>query len=147
MKAMMLHYLLPLKTTIFLLAFPIISAWSVIPENPNVILIVCDDLNDFEGIFGGHPQAKTPELDAFAAGAVRFSNAHSNAPICGPSRCCFINGNNPHLSNKKYVVKLYIDDSCGERYYEKKIIYVKPSKPSKPSKSKPVTNGSNKKKI
>jgi len=99
MKAMMLHYLLPLKTTIFLLAFPIISAWSVIPENPNVILIVCDDLNDFEGIFGGHPQAKTPELDAFAAGAVRFSNAHSNAPICGPSRSSFMTGIYPHVSN------------------------------------------------
>jgi hypothetical protein len=58
--------------------------------------------------------------------------------------------NNPvHTYKKagKYVVKLYIDDACGERYYEKKIIFVKPSKPSKPSKSKPVTTVPAKKKI
>jgi arylsulfatase A-like enzyme len=79
-----------------LLGVPAASAQ--IPENPNVLLIVCDDLNDFEGAFGGHPQAQTPNIDSFAAGAVRFMNAHSNAPICGPSRSSFITGIYPHTS-------------------------------------------------
>ncbi len=30
-------------------------------EKPNVLLIVCDDLNDYVETLGGHPQVKTPE--------------------------------------------------------------------------------------
>ncbi len=70
-----------------------------IPQSPNVLLIVCDDLNDFEVVFGGHPQAQTPHIDALAAEAVTFVNAHSNAPICGPSRSSFMTGIYPHVSN------------------------------------------------
>lgn len=69
-----------------------------IPYGLNVLLIVCDDLNDFEGAFGGHPQAQTPNIDALAAQGVRFINAHSNAPICGPSRSSFLTGLYPHTS-------------------------------------------------
>ncbi|MDA7618804.1 iduronate-2-sulfatase, partial [Verrucomicrobia bacterium] len=29
---------------------------------PNVILIICDDLNDYVEGYGGHPQARTPEI-------------------------------------------------------------------------------------
>ena len=29
-------------------------------EKPNIIFIICDDLNDAITGFGGHPQAKTP---------------------------------------------------------------------------------------
>jgi arylsulfatase A-like enzyme len=64
-----------------------------------VLFIICDDLNDFEGVFGGHPQAKTPHMDALAASGVTFINTHSNAPICGPSRSSFVTGIYPHTSN------------------------------------------------
>lgn len=70
-----------------------------IPEDCNVLFIICDDLNDFEGVFGGHPQAQTPHMDALAASGVTFINAHSNAPICGPSRSSFVTGIYPHTSN------------------------------------------------
>lgn len=70
-----------------------------IPENCNVLWIICDDLNDFGGVFGGHPQAQTPHMDALAASGVTFINAHSNAPICGPSRSSFLTGILPHNSN------------------------------------------------
>jgi arylsulfatase A-like enzyme len=70
-----------------------------IPENCNVLFIICDDLNDFEGVFGGHPQAQTPHMDALAASGVTFINTHSNAPICGPSRSSFVTGIYPHTSN------------------------------------------------
>jgi iduronate 2-sulfatase len=49
-------------------------------------------------VFGGHPQAQTPNIDALAASGVRFVNAHTNAPICGPSRSSFITGIYPHRS-------------------------------------------------
>ena len=35
-------------------------------DRPNVVLILLDDLNDWMGCMGGHPQARTPNIDALA---------------------------------------------------------------------------------
>lgn len=67
-------------------------------SKPNVIFIICDDLNDYQGVFGGHPQAKTPHIDRLAAEGVRFVNAQSNVPVCSPSRNSLITGVYPHDS-------------------------------------------------
>ena len=42
---------------------------------PNVLLIAIDDLNDWIGCMGGHPQAQTPNMDRLAARGVLFNNA------------------------------------------------------------------------
>ena len=55
-------------------------------EQPNVVLISIDDLNDWVGCLGGHPQASTPNIDRLAARGVLFQNAHCQAPVCQPSR-------------------------------------------------------------
>ncbi|WP_242091723.1 sulfatase [Aestuariivivens sediminicola] len=65
---------------------------------PNVLLIICDDLNDYQGVFGGHPQARTPHIDKLTNSGVRFLNAQSNIPVCSPSRNSFITGVYPHVS-------------------------------------------------
>ena len=67
-------------------------------KNPNVIFIVCDDLNDYLGAFGGHKQIKTPNIDRLANSGIRFVNAQSNVPVCSPSRNSFITGVYPHTS-------------------------------------------------
>ena len=67
-------------------------------ERPNVILIICDDLNDYVEGFGGHPQAKTPNMARLASSGVRFTQAHCNIPICGPSRASMFTGIYPHNS-------------------------------------------------
>ena len=54
---------------------------------PNVLFIAVDDLNDWVSVFGGHPQAQTPNIERFAnSGTVVFQNAHCAGPVCGPSR-------------------------------------------------------------
>ena len=63
-----------------------------------MLFIVCDDLNDYQGVFGGHPQAKTPNIDKLAAMGVQFVNAQTNVPVCSPSRNSFITGVYPHVS-------------------------------------------------
>ena len=67
-------------------------------SRPNVVFIVIDDLNDYPGTFGGHPQAKTPNIDKLAKSGVIFTNAHSNSPICSPSRNSLFTGVYPHDS-------------------------------------------------
>ena len=59
---------------------------------------MCDDLNDYQGVFGGHPQAKTPNIDKLSEKGVRFINAQSNVPVCQPSRNSLFTGVYPHRS-------------------------------------------------
>ena len=51
-----------------LLCFFLLSVLSCpAAEKPNILFIAVDDLNDWEGCLGGHPQAKTPHMDRLAA--------------------------------------------------------------------------------
>jgi arylsulfatase A-like enzyme len=63
-----------------------------------VVFIIVDDLNDYEGAFGGHPQVKTPNIDRLAKSGVTFTNAHSNCPVCSPSRNSLFTGVYPFQS-------------------------------------------------
>jgi len=67
-------------------------------KKPNVLLIVCDDLNDYVGALGGHPQARTPNIDRLFASGVSFTQAHSNIPLCAPARASLFTGLYPHTS-------------------------------------------------
>jgi len=63
--------------------------------SPNILFIAIDDLNDWIGCLGGHPAALTPNIDRLAKRGVLFSNAHCQAPICGPSRASLMSGLRP----------------------------------------------------
>lgn len=76
-------------------------------EYPNVLMIIVDDLNDWVGAMGGHPNAKTPNIDKLANAGTLFTNAHASAPLCGPSRASIMTGLAPsttgiygHISDK-----------------------------------------------
>jgi arylsulfatase A-like enzyme len=60
-------------------------------ERPNVLFLICDDLNCDIGCYG-HAQVKTPNIDALATRGVRFASAHCQYPLCGPSRASFMSG-------------------------------------------------------
>jgi arylsulfatase A-like enzyme len=62
---------------------------------PNVLMIALDDLNDWVGHLGGHPDVRTPHLDALARRGLAFTNAHVAAPVCNPSRVTLMTGRNP----------------------------------------------------
>ncbi len=64
----------------------------------NILFIGIDDLNDWVGCLGGHPQTRTPNLDRLAASGVLFTNAHCSAPACNPSRTAIFTGQSPHHS-------------------------------------------------
>lgn len=62
---------------------------------PNILMLCIDDMNDWVGFLGGHPQTKTPNMDALAEKGVIFSNAHCPAPGCSPSRSAIMFGAEP----------------------------------------------------
>ena len=66
------------------------------PARPNVILLIADDVSwDDWGCYG-HPRARTPHVDALAAGGLRFTQAFLTASSCSPSRSSVITGRYPH---------------------------------------------------
>ena len=67
-------------------------------ERPNVLFIAVDDLNDWIGCMGGHPQAMTPNIDRLAKRGVLFTNAHCVAPACNPSRAAVFSGRLPQVT-------------------------------------------------
>jgi len=76
-------------------------------RRPNVVLIVCDDLNDYVTGMGGHPQARTPNIAKLARSGVAFRRAYSNNPISAPSRSSFLTGIYPHVSRNFSFAKWY----------------------------------------
>ena len=60
-------------------------------SKPNIIFILSDDLGvDILSCFGSD-QYKTPNLDALAAGGMKFTHTYA-APLCGPSRALIMTG-------------------------------------------------------
>jgi len=68
------------------------------PQRPNVLFIAVDDLNDWVGVLGGHPQAKTPNIDRLAKRGMLFTRAYCAAPLCNPSRTSVMTGLRPTTS-------------------------------------------------
>ena len=80
-----------LLNLLLLASVPLVGA----QEKPNVLFIAIDDLNDWVGCLGGHPQVKTPHLDRLAARGTLFTNAHCQSPLCNSSRTSVMTGLRP----------------------------------------------------
>jgi len=78
-------------------------------QQPNFIFIIADDLNDYVGVLGGHPQIETPHIDSLAARGVTFINTFCSAPGCAPSRTSMLSGKDLYYTNL-YTNANYLND-------------------------------------
>jgi iduronate 2-sulfatase len=73
---------------------------------PNVLFIICDDLNTHVST-SGYPHISTPAFDSLAAAGMTFRRAYCQYPVCGPSRASFLSGLYPQstgvLDNKSDI--------------------------------------------
>ncbi|GAB5405841.1 MAG: hypothetical protein Aurels2KO_40720 [Aureliella sp.] len=90
-------------------------------KQPNVLFIAMDDLNDWIGCLGGHPQTRTPNLDRLAASGVLFTNAHCPAPACNPCRSAIFTGRSPNKSgmydNRQKMREVMPDEAIIPQYF------------------------------
>jgi len=61
-------------------------------RQPNIIVILADDLGYGDLSCYGSERNKTPHLDALAAGGVRFTDFHSSGAVCSPTRAGLLTG-------------------------------------------------------
>jgi arylsulfatase len=75
------------------------------PTRPNIILILADDMGFSDiGCFGSEIQ--TPNLDALAAGGIRFTQTYNCARCC-PTRASLLTGLYPHQAGVGHMVSNY----------------------------------------
>ena len=64
----------------------IIASQSLGASKPNVLIFFVDDMGWAQpGCYGGK-MAPTPNIDALAAGGVRFTNGYSSGCVCSPEK-------------------------------------------------------------
>ena len=68
------------------------SASPATARQPNIILIYADDLGYGDLSSYGATRVRTPNIDRLAAGGLRFTDAHSSAATCTPSRYSLLTG-------------------------------------------------------
>ncbi|WP_204344046.1 sulfatase [Psychroserpens algicola] len=64
-------------------------------EKPNVLFISVDDLNNWISPIDNFSNVITPNFERLAKMGVTFTNAHVQAPLCGPSRASVMTGLRP----------------------------------------------------
>jgi len=62
------------------------------PRDPNVILVMADDLGLAELGCTGGKRIRTPNIDALREEGMLFTNAYSGSTVCAPSRCTLLTG-------------------------------------------------------
>jgi len=86
MKPLLIRLLLP---CLFCLPW---FAHAAAAEKPNIIYIITDDLGYGDiGCYGAR-KVKTPNLDRLASQGCRFTDAHSTASVCTPTRYALLTG-------------------------------------------------------
>ena len=79
-------------------------AFARLAEKPNVIILLADDLGYGDVGCYGNKIINTPNIDALAKGGVRFTDFHSNGPMCTPTRAALLTGRYQQRSGLESVL-------------------------------------------
>ncbi|MDA7916522.1 sulfatase-like hydrolase/transferase, partial [Verrucomicrobia bacterium] len=64
-------------------------------KQPNIIVLLADDLGYGELSCQGNPEINTPHIDSIGKNGIRFTQAYVTGPNCSPSRAGFLTGRIP----------------------------------------------------
>jgi arylsulfatase A-like enzyme len=64
-------------------------------KQPNIVVIMADDLGWYDARFQGNKDLETPHLDQFVKEGMMFSHGYAVAPVCTPTRAALMTGMSP----------------------------------------------------
>lgn len=77
-------------------------------EQPNIILIMADDMGYGDVAYNANAVALTPCLDAMANEAVQLNRFYAAGPVCSPSRASCLTGRHPYRVGIPWAGKGYM---------------------------------------
>lgn len=102
-------YLIPIACGLFT-----IQAQAQTGENPNIIIILVDDLGYGDlSCQGVAKDIRTPNVDKLLNEGIRFTNFHANCPVSSPSRAALLTGRYPDRVGVPGVIRTHEEDSWG----------------------------------
>jgi arylsulfatase A-like enzyme len=89
-----MKHILTLLTALLLASHTSLTAADTLPQRPNVVVILADDLGygDVQCYNPTRGKIPTPHLDKLAAQGMRFTDGHSSSGVCSPSRYTLLTG-------------------------------------------------------
>ena len=85
-----------------LVALLLLATAAFAAERPNFVVILADDLGYGDlGAYGSKTN-RTPNLDRLAREGVRFTDFHSNGPMCSPTRAALLTGLYQHRFGREF---------------------------------------------
>ena len=85
-----------------------------LPDKPNILLILVDDLGYGDlSCQGFANDIETPHIDKLLNEGIRFTNFHANCPVSSPSRASLLTGRYPDMVGVPGVIRTHKDDSWG----------------------------------
>jgi len=90
-----------LKLLTALLLAPLAALPAVELSKPNIVIILADDLGYGDVSCYGAAKIKTPNIDRLAREGMKFTDAHTAASVCSPSRYGLMTGRYPWRLHRK----------------------------------------------
>ncbi|MYF64380.1 MAG: sulfatase-like hydrolase/transferase [Rhodothermaceae bacterium] len=89
--------------------------WSAVAsaQQPNIVLIVADDLGYGDLSSYGAEDLHSPALDSLAASGIRFTQFYANSPVCSPTRASLLSGRYPPLAGVPGVIRTHASNNWG----------------------------------
>ncbi len=80
---------------------------------PNILVILVDDLGYGDLSCYGAADLRTPHIDLLANEGIRFDNFYSNCPVCSPTRAALLSGRYQEMVGVPGVIRTHADNSWG----------------------------------
>ena len=91
----------------------LIGPITCLAQQPNIVLILADDLGYGDLSSYGARDIQTPHIDELIQNGLRFNNFYANSPVCSPTRAALITGRYPSMVGVPGVIRTHGSDSWG----------------------------------
>jgi arylsulfatase A-like enzyme len=82
-------------------------------EQPNVIVILADDLGYGDLSCYGATDLRSPHIDFLISRGMKFVNFYANCPVCSPTRAALMTGKYPDRAGVPGVIRTHAENSWG----------------------------------